>query len=232
VYLAWENCIHGSLSDVISLEGLHMDWDFKLALINDLVKVSRVEHTVSHYFLQGMKFLHSSPIDYHGWLTSRSCVIDSRWILKVSDFGLQRILLAINSTETRKFKPKHSQDFLWCSPERLRLGFSGAFITPSQPSDVYSFAIIACEIIARRPVRRLFGSMGVDQVLDKIRGVGHRPVRPRISKPQDVPDEALALVAKCWAEKPEERLSFRSIATCLRRFPQKGFVLCMRSLLL
>ena len=210
VYLAWENCLHGSLSDVIALEALQMDWDFKLALISDLVK--------------GMKYLHDSPISVHGWLTSRSCVVDSRWILKVSDFGLQKVLLSMNEYEAKKYRPKHSQDFLWASPERLRLGFAGAFMSVSQASDVYSFAIIACEIIARKPIRRLFGSLGVDEVLDKVRGKhgNYASLRPRIIRPDDVPEEAVALISRCWSEKPEERLSFRNIATCLRRFPRTG----------
>lgn len=39
VYLCWEYCVHGSLTDVFALEGLVMDFDFKLALLADLVKV-------------------------------------------------------------------------------------------------------------------------------------------------------------------------------------------------
>ena len=36
-----------------------------------------------------MTYLHASNIRYHGNLNSRSCVIDSRFVLKVTDFGLQ-----------------------------------------------------------------------------------------------------------------------------------------------
>lgn len=35
-----------------------------------------------------MKYLHSTPIKVHGYLTSRNCVIDARWVLKVTDYGL------------------------------------------------------------------------------------------------------------------------------------------------
>lgn len=39
-------------------------------------------------FIQGMKYLHQTPIKVHGYLTSRNCVIDARWVLKITDYGL------------------------------------------------------------------------------------------------------------------------------------------------
>ena len=38
--------------------------------------------------LQGMAFVHSSPIHSHGRFRSSNCVIDSRFVLKITDFGL------------------------------------------------------------------------------------------------------------------------------------------------
>lgn len=38
-----------------------------------------------------MEYLHSSNIRFHGSLHSRSCVIDSRFVLKVTNFGLQSL---------------------------------------------------------------------------------------------------------------------------------------------
>lgn len=35
-----------------------------------------------------MYFLHNSEIRYHGRLKTSNCVVDSRFVLKVTDFGL------------------------------------------------------------------------------------------------------------------------------------------------
>ena len=42
-------------------------------------------------WLQGMSYLHGSDIKSHGNLKSSNCVVDSRFVLKLTDFGLHSL---------------------------------------------------------------------------------------------------------------------------------------------
>lgn len=40
---------------------------------------------------KGMKFLHGSKLEYHGYLKSRNCIIDGRFVVKLSNYGLREL---------------------------------------------------------------------------------------------------------------------------------------------
>ena len=61
--------------DIFNNEDVNLDDMFKASLIFDIIR--------------GMIYLHESPIGYHGNLKITNCLVDSRWVLKLSDFGLQ-----------------------------------------------------------------------------------------------------------------------------------------------
>ena len=47
-------------------------------------------HKKSRLVFQGLSFLHQSQLGVHGTLKSSNCLIDSRWVCKVCDFGLDK----------------------------------------------------------------------------------------------------------------------------------------------
>lgn len=73
-YLLTEYCPKGSLQDILENDQIKLDWMFKLSLMHDIIR--------------GMYYLHNSQIGSHGSLKSSNCVVDSRFVLKITDFGL------------------------------------------------------------------------------------------------------------------------------------------------
>lgn len=60
--------------DVLENEDVKLDNMFIASLIADIIR--------------GMIYLHESPLKYHGSLCTSNCLVDSRWVVKLSDFGL------------------------------------------------------------------------------------------------------------------------------------------------
>lgn len=49
-----------------------------------------------------MRYLHSSPMRVHGKLSSRNCVVDARWVLKITDYGLTSFYEALGIAPPEK----------------------------------------------------------------------------------------------------------------------------------
>lgn len=77
VLILTEYCPKGSLKDVLENDAIQLDWNFRMSLIHDIVK--------------GMTYLHNSDVQVHGKLRSCNCLIDGRFVLKISDFGLRTL---------------------------------------------------------------------------------------------------------------------------------------------
>lgn len=123
--------------------------------------------------MQGMKYLHHRNV-CHGRLKSRNCVVDGRFVLKVTDYGYNEVL------ESQKFPYEEPSpegegvfyawtfyspllaypyvtcfifhcltELLWTAPEILRGSFPG--LKGSLSGDVYSFSIIMQEVVVRGP---------------------------------------------------------------------------------
>ena len=98
------------------------------------------------HIIQGMLYIHGSLLESHGNLRSSACLIDSRWMLKITSFGLGPLKSGDKKYgdigEYAKFKR-----MLWTAPELLRNKKPPPYGTPK--GDVYSFGIIIQEIVYR-----------------------------------------------------------------------------------
>ncbi|XP_033149897.1 uncharacterized protein LOC108601493 isoform X2 [Drosophila busckii] len=202
--LVFDYCSRGSLQDVLIMDEIKLDWSFRLSLLTDLVR--------------GMRYLHASPLRVHGALTSRNCVVDARWVLKITDYGLN----AFYESQGLQPLPRNAKDLLWTAPELLRSMKTtqqqqqhhhhhhqhGRVQLGTQLGDVYSFGIIMQEVVVRgEPYCML--SLAPDDIIAKIR----KPpplIRPSVSKGA-APPEAINIMRQCWAEQPDMRPDFNSV---------------------
>ncbi|OQV12260.1 Atrial natriuretic peptide receptor 1 [Hypsibius exemplaris] len=205
-----EVCAKGSLTDVLDNEMFKLDWSFKNSLIRDVVF--------------GMTVLHTSPIVSHGNLTSHSCLIDSRFSLKISDYGLSFFrdpadLLPPKNLDTPPAENESSPNYerlLWRAPELLRQ------IMPAkgtQRGDVYSFAIVLQQIILRSGPFELPSEpleISNREIIKEVINSNVPPVRPRVPR-ASCSNELYDLMERCWEEIPLERPTFPNIKNRLKK---------------
>ncbi|XP_029306918.1 LOW QUALITY PROTEIN: atrial natriuretic peptide receptor 1-like [Cottoperca gobio] len=161
---------------------------------------------------QGMLFLHNSVILSHGKLKSSNCVVDNRFVLKITDYGLSSF-----RTESDAGKDAHAYyaQRLWMASELLRME------TPppqgTQKGDVYSFGIVLQEVALRRGAFYLEGEpLSPKEIVDRV-VLGEWPcLRPTID-PQSHSPELGQLMQRCWGEEPTERPEFNHIRLLLRK---------------
>uniref|UniRef100_A0AAQ4S2J2 Guanylate cyclase n=1 Tax=Gasterosteus aculeatus aculeatus TaxID=481459 RepID=A0AAQ4S2J2_GASAC len=185
--LVVEQCPRGSLADLLADSEMRLDWMFKSSLLMDLIK--------------GMKYLHLRGLS-HGRLKSTNCLVDGRFVLKITDYGLPMILHSQSIT-----LPEDPQELLWTAPELLRKPVQGG----SFSGDVFSFSIIIQEVISRSLP---YAMMDMPSQVDRLRFLLliHPPplCRPLVSL-DEAPAECLSLMNECWNEDPSMRPSFDDI---------------------
>ncbi|KAK1154732.1 atrial natriuretic peptide receptor 1-like [Acipenser oxyrinchus oxyrinchus] len=194
-----EYCPRGSLQDIMENESINLDWMFRYSLINDIVK--------------GMAFLHNSVIVSHGNLKSSNCVVDSRFVLKITDYGLASFRVAAADCEDLyAFYAKK----LWTAPELLRMEAPPPQGT--QKGDVYSFGIILQEIALRNGPFYLEGVLpSPKEIIDRVVRGEHPCFRPLVNAHCHT-EELGQLMQRCWAEDTLERPEFNQVKIILRKF--------------
>ncbi|OCT84732.1 hypothetical protein XELAEV_18022888mg [Xenopus laevis] len=191
IFIITEYCPKGSLADVLFNDDVPLNWGFRLSFATDIAR--------------GMAYLHHHKI-YHGRLTSRNCIIDDRWVCKISDHGL----MVYRRDEFKELMEKKSAN-IYCPPEVINSDSN--WVIPTAAADVYSYAIILVEIASR-----------CDPFPGAIymKDASWRPRIPDLSAgkaDQDCPNQAdySELVKKCWANSPMVRPSFEQIRKTLER---------------
>ena len=155
--------------------------------------------------IRGMIYLHDSPIGYHGNLKPTNCLVDSRWVLKLADFGPQLF-------RTHENYELPCEQHIYAAPELLRSsrGISNFDILSLQKLDTYSFAIILYELHARKSPFEDF-KLPLDSLLLRLKHPENgNYCRPNLEYlPLEVPDCIKILLIEAWIEYPFERPDFK-----------------------
>lgn len=157
-----------------------------------------------------MIYLHDSEIQSHGNLRSSNCLVDSRWVLQIADFGLNEF--KSNQDLPKEQREKQKRRLLYRAPELLRDVNPPARGT--QKGDVYSFAILLYEIIGRKgPWGKAEVHETLESLLDRIANPNDYGVifRPSLEQISSCPSYVIKCMEDCWHEDPEARPDFRFI---------------------
>ncbi|CAG9806122.1 unnamed protein product [Chironomus riparius] len=206
-----EYCPKGSLQDILENHEINLDWMFKLSLMHDIVK--------------GMSYLHTTPIHSHGQLKSSNCVVDSRFVLKITDFGLHDLRRDPSDESENKESHEYWKKYLWTAPELLRANNYSERGT--QKGDIYSFAIIVQEICCRQGVFYL-GECDektpreITQLVSSCPIYPNEPFRPNIDNGKDSCCDVNNLMMKCWSEDPIDRPDFSAIKSMVRKINKEN----------
>lgn len=223
-------CQRSSLFDLLQKKEYTLDWTFKSSLLLDLVR--------------GMNYIHKSSIKFHGKLKSTNCVVDGRFTLKVTDYGLhlikqsQKLEFLDEKEEVNK-----SEDLLWTAPEILKLKDKESDesqninknkklsdqeklevaenkkfninIFGSQKSDIYSFGIIGSEICTREaPFGMYKPKYSNSYIIKRVKKCP--PIFRPLLKLQDCPVRMKELLKLCWSQSLELRPDFGTIETTIQ----------------
>ncbi|OWF46455.1 guanylate cyclase 32E-like [Mizuhopecten yessoensis] len=196
-------CPRGSLQDILENDDLQLDSMFIASLVFDIVR--------------GMIYLHGSEIRYHGKLRSSNCVVDSRWVVKITDFGLNEFMAG---AEENFEEYAYYRNLLWLAPEILRRN-KFRRISGTQAGDVYSFAVILYEIHSRRGP---YGNttLSPKEIIKRVASTTiDPPFRPRLAELDTTPKFVTDVIKECWDEDTIKRPDFKAIRTKLKPL-QKG----------
>ncbi|CAF2075185.1 unnamed protein product [Rotaria magnacalcarata] len=197
-----EFCSKGSLQQLLENSQIRLDDMFKYSIIHDIVK--------------GIMYVHNSDLQAHGSLKSTNCLVGSRFVVKISDYGIPSLRCSLHQKYPAN-SDAYYKSLLWSAPEIIR--DPHAPIQGSQKGDAYSFSIILHEIIYRR------GLFATNETGVTPKEIFHSIKSGNETRPPFLGDNTLYeigyLMKRCWQENPADRPDFTSILNTIKKLSKK-----------
>ncbi|OQV12658.1 Atrial natriuretic peptide receptor 2 [Hypsibius exemplaris] len=131
--LIYEYCPRGDVYELIQNSEMYTfitDWNLRLSLIKDMI--------------EGLAYIHHSWIHFHGKLRSSKCLMDQRFVVKITDYCLRDLRPASSAEKDQKKQT-------WVAPELLNLPKQANLATVPvdilHKADIYSLGIIMLETV-------------------------------------------------------------------------------------
>ncbi|XP_029471260.1 atrial natriuretic peptide receptor 1-like [Rhinatrema bivittatum] len=193
VAILTEYCPKGSLNDVLLNEDIPLNWGFRFSFATDIA--------------QGMAYLHQHKM-HHSKLKSTNCVIDDRWVCKITDYGLQSYRKEDSSEESNTYQQRLLQMYL--PPEGPPVPSSES----SHAADMYSYAIILLEIATRNDAVPKEETNSTEHscclpLPELIRGKSENSC--------PCPSEYVELIRRCKTQNPTQRPTFEQVKKLLHK---------------
>ncbi|XP_055348982.1 atrial natriuretic peptide receptor 1-like [Paramacrobiotus metropolitanus] len=199
----YEACPKGSIYQATRSGDMFMqDTSFRLSMLSDII--------------EGLNFIHNSWIYCHGRLRSSKCLINSRFMVKITDYALQDLNVEDHLA---------TGDQKWMAPELLRTA-NFASASGKRRADVFSFSIILSEVcLLGDPYNNAQDYDKYTEIIDTLKE-GKPPVkRPNLEKISMDPVKAEGLrnlAEACWKENPTERPTMAEVDKMFQRMRGKN----------
>ena len=184
ILIAMEYMQEGSVRGLLNRTSCDLTWKLRLSMLIDAAC--------------GMLYLHSlNPPIIHRDLKSHNLLVNSKWEVKVCDFGL-----SIGVKQNEYMQSNILGTLAWIAPEIF------AHAPYNTRVDVYSFGIVMWEVLTR-----LVPYKGLDRqtIQHKVVVEKARPLVPGETHPA-----YRSLMEACWDENPNLRPDFGTVVTRLR----------------
>eukprot|EP01135_Chromosphaera_perkinsii_P011688 Nk52_evm11s2474 gene=Nk52_evmTU11s2474 len=183
----------GSLMDFVLSSDQQMDTMFIFSVLNDIANGLRTIHA-------------SSRFGFHGLLTLEHCLIDSRWTVKLSNFGFHDMFAERDADRENNETHTFSQ-LQWVAPELIDpetlLRQEG-----SRPGDIFSLGvIISCLLNSDAPYHDIYDLSTEDIIREVLKG----NMRPHFEDGCEFPRGFDTLLDGCVAFSPHDRYSLKQV---------------------
>ncbi|XP_009986255.1 PREDICTED: tyrosine-protein kinase ITK/TSK [Tauraco erythrolophus] len=175
ISLVFEFMENGCLSDYLRSQRGHFSKETLLGMCQDVC--------------EGMAYLEQNSV-IHRDLAARNCLVGESHVVKVSDFGMSRIVLddQYTSSTGTKFPVK------WSAPEVF------SYSNYSTKSDVWSFGVLMWEVFSEGKIPYENRTNG--EVVEEI-NAGFRLYKPKLAS-----KAIYEVMSHCWRMRKDDRPSF------------------------